>query len=385
MRLRSLSLRAARLIRTKRFAKPSPVKHHALLFLLLLLPLASAAEAGAFSWQGPKTPGRVRFALCQTPSAGAGASNRLEQVFDWGRLAVGGGADVVVFPELAFSSFSELDVAWRSSTSVWSRTAALAREGETWIVANHPTATGGETNAVYNETRVFGPDGAVAAIYRKRVLAHMDVRVSFSPGPPAVLAEFPFARIGLLVCKDAFFPDKCAEDYAGADILLVQFAHPGLDDRSAPEARRHPPSARALRELRGVRFGWRRLGKPFLAVNKAGRDGPYNLVGGSLAADASGRIVAVADAAPAILFVDFPLGPDGRILPEPASPAVGCSRPPRETRRAPSPSGSARSSMRGPASSCQRRPSLLESEPSATKTRSSVLTDSKRSQEAPSP
>ena len=297
------------------------MKRSALLSLFLLLPLAAAAEAGAFSWQRPKTQGRVRFALCQTPSTGAGTSNRLEQVFDWGRRAVGDGADVVVFPELAFSSFSELDVAWRSSTSVWFRASSLACEGGAWIVANHPTGTGGETNVVYNETRVFGPDGAVAAVYRKRVLANMDIQASFSPGPPAVLAELPFARIGLLVCKDAFFPDKGAEDYTGADILLVQFAHPGLDDRSAPDARWHPPSDRALRELQGVRFGWRQLGKPFLAVNKAGRDGPYSLVGGSLAADASGRIVAVADAAPAILFVDFPLGPDGRILPEPASPA----------------------------------------------------------------
>ena len=76
-----------------------------------------------------------------------------------------------------------------------------------------------------------------------------------------------------------------------------------------------------MREMHDARFDWRRLRKPFLAVNKTGPDGLYRLVGGSFAADASGRIVADVGAVPGVLFVDFPLGPDGRIVPEPATPA----------------------------------------------------------------
>ena len=84
-----------------------------------------------------------------------------------------------------------------------------------------------------NRSLLIGPDGAVAARYDK---IHMfDVNVSetevyresaaYRPGARAVLAETPFARIGMTVCYDVRFPHlyrRLAK--AGAQILTVPAA-----------------------------------------------------------------------------------------------------------------------------------------------------------------
>ncbi|GAB1479201.1 carbon-nitrogen hydrolase family protein [Paracoccaceae bacterium] len=84
-----------------------------------------------------------------------------------------------------------------------------------------------------NRSLLIGPDGAVAARYDK---IHMfDVNVSetevyresaaYRPGARAVLAETPFARVGMTVCYDVRFPHlyrRLAK--AGAQILTVPAA-----------------------------------------------------------------------------------------------------------------------------------------------------------------
>lgn len=84
-----------------------------------------------------------------------------------------------------------------------------------------------------NRSFLIGPDGAVVARYDK---IHMfDVNVSetevyresagYRPGSRAVLAETPFARIGMAVCYDLRFPHlfrRLAQ--AGAQILTVPAA-----------------------------------------------------------------------------------------------------------------------------------------------------------------
>ena len=84
-----------------------------------------------------------------------------------------------------------------------------------------------------NRSLLVGPDGTVTARYDK---IHMfDVNVSetevyresdgYRPGTRAVLAETPFARIGMTVCYDVRFPAlyrRLAQ--AGADVITVPAA-----------------------------------------------------------------------------------------------------------------------------------------------------------------
>lgn len=277
----------------------------------------------------PKHSGKVRFALCQTPSVFSKTETRIEFLFSWARRRLHGDEDVIVFPELAFSAFSDLSTAWRKAPAVWEAAAAFARERGAYLFVNHPHRPDGADGSLFNETRVFAPDGTVAFVYRKRVLSRMDEKALFLPGPPATMAQLPFGRIGVLICKDAFTPSEGSDRYASADVLLVQFAHPGVDNIRAPEARWFPPSGKAMSEVVESRFGWARFGKPYLAVNKTGPDGNYVLSGGSFASDASGRIVKPLKRLPDVFFTDFPLGPDGAILPNgisSAAPAVECER-----------------------------------------------------------
>jgi len=84
-----------------------------------------------------------------------------------------------------------------------------------------------------NRSFLIAPDGTIAARYDK---AHMfDVQISetehfresaaYRPGTQAVLAETPFARIGLSVCYDLRFPYLYRRlSKAGADVLTVPSA-----------------------------------------------------------------------------------------------------------------------------------------------------------------
>ena len=84
-----------------------------------------------------------------------------------------------------------------------------------------------------NRSFLIAPDGSVAASYDK--IHMLDVNVSatevyresegYRPGTKAVVAETPFARIGLTVCYDVRFPTlyrRLAQD--GAQIITVPAA-----------------------------------------------------------------------------------------------------------------------------------------------------------------
>lgn len=101
------------------------------------------------------------------------------------------------------------------------------------LIGSLGVLTSDEDGRFANRSLLIGPDGAVAARYDK---IHMfDVNVSetevyresaaYRPGARAVLAETPFARIGMTVCYDVRFPHlyrRLAK--AGAQILTVPAA-----------------------------------------------------------------------------------------------------------------------------------------------------------------
>ena len=271
-----------------------------------------------------KSPGKIRFALCQTSCVTSGPTNHVTQVLEWVSRHLQGDEDVIVLPELAFASFLDLESAWKEAPAVWSASAAFARERRAYLFANHPERE--EGGDLFNETRVFAPDGNVIATYRKRELANMDVAASFSKGKNVPLVQLPFAKVGILICKDAFIPSHEA-DYDKADILVAQFAHPGILEKRTPEQKWLKNPEESLAQLRDSWWKWRAFGKPYLAVNKIGHDGDYILVGGTFAADASGRKICLEETGPQILIVDLVLTDSikkfATILPSISAPGWG--------------------------------------------------------------
>lgn len=291
--------------------------------LLAALPGArgggNGTEADGRAWH-PRSAGRIRFAICQMATPPGDIAGNARRGLAWAEKAADGGADAVVFPEFSFVSYPDLlrgeevpdfdDAEWGLAAF-----AGFARRRGCWVVVNHPEREG---DGRYNETRLLGPDGRTAAVYRKCALAMVDGRLGMRPGNGGVVADLPFGRVGLLVCKDASEAEKFREAYAGADLLVAQFAHVVRGDRPwrrGGGGRRADPAVFAPfpEPLDDIVSACRRVfRKPLVVASKPGVEGPWPLAGGSRGLDAAGRTIAAAEGE-CLLWADFPCGADGRI------------------------------------------------------------------------
>ena len=156
-----------------------------------------------------------------------------------------------------------------------------------------------------NRSFLIAPDGGIAARYDK---IHMfDVNVSeteqyresagYRPGRKAVLAETPFARIGMSVCYDVRFPHlyrKLAK--AGAKVLTV----PAAFNDTTGAAHWH-----VLLRARAIENGAYVLA-PAQTGTHAAHDGrPRRTYGHSLAVSPWGEVLVDAGTGTGVSFVDL--------------------------------------------------------------------------------
>ena len=95
-----------------------------------------------------------------------------------------------------------------------------------------PEAIPGDPERVYNTALVIGPEGELAASYRKIHLfdvelpgAHLTESHGVAAGDTPVVADTPLGKLGLSVCYDLRFPELYRELASrGARILLVPSA-----------------------------------------------------------------------------------------------------------------------------------------------------------------
>ena len=157
-----------------------------------------------------------------------------------------------------------------------------------------------------NRSFLIGPDGMVAARYDK---IHMfDVSVSeteqyresagYRPGTRAVLAETPFARIGMSICYDLRFPQlyrRLAQ--AGAELLTVPAA---FNDTTG--AAHWEPLLRA----RAIETGCYVLAPAQCGSHAAHSNGrPRRTHGHAMAVSPWGEVLADAGSVPGIAFVEI--------------------------------------------------------------------------------
>ena len=155
------------------------------------------------------------------------------------RAAVHGGAGFVLTPECtnALSSNRARQRTLFRAEDQDPTLAALrdeaARAGIWLLIGSLGVLSDDPDGRFANRSFLIGPDGAIAARYDK---IHMfDVNVSdtevyresagYRPGHRAVLAETPFARIGMTVCYDVRFPHLYRHlAKAGAEVITVPAA-----------------------------------------------------------------------------------------------------------------------------------------------------------------
>ena len=177
-------------------------------------------------------PMRLSIALVQT-DAGPDAEANVARAVELADSAAAAGARLVALPE--YVQYRGPDPGYRASarpipgpfTEPFSD---VARRRGCWILAGSLAETSGDPARPFNTSALIGPDGAIAARYRKIHL--FDVAVDAGPvdtesarvsaGDEAVVADVDGVGLGLTICYDLRFPELYRTlALAGAEVLAV--------------------------------------------------------------------------------------------------------------------------------------------------------------------
>ncbi len=164
-----------------------------------------------------------------------------------------------------------------------------------------PGAGEGGEDAVANRSFLIGPDGRIEAVYDKIHMFDVDLaggesyRESrlYKPGGAAIVADLPWARLGLTVCYDVRFPllhRMLAE--AGASIIAV----PAAFTRTTGEAHWH-----ILLRARAIETGSFVIAAAQGGAHADGRE----TFGHSMIIDPWGAILAEAGVEPGFILADI--------------------------------------------------------------------------------
>jgi len=182
----------------------------------------------------------IRLAVVQPCVARSDESANVEQAVAYVRQAADQGAQIVAFPEcypgpysgpISFSATEPLSVVAREYgiyVGYGFMEPVGMGEGECEGVASETTkvvTTEDPSNQVYhNVYQMVGPDGAVVARYAKLIPSPVDPELSNKravAGNEFVLVETLWAKVGVLICWEAWFPELCRTlAMRGADVVL---------------------------------------------------------------------------------------------------------------------------------------------------------------------
>jgi len=254
----------------------------------------------------------MRSALIQLTVSDDPAAN-LPVTLDLVRKAAAGGAEFVLTPELTnglSSSRSHQRSVFRHEEDDPTLAAlrAEAQAAGVWLmIGSLGLLTHDADGRFANRSLLVAPDGSVAARYDK---IHMfDVNVSetevyresegYRPGARAVVAETPFARIGMTVCYDVRFP-----------ALYRRLAQGGAQVITVPAAFNHITGAahwETLLRARAIETGCFVLAPAQTGFHPETNGKGRRTHGHSLAIAPWGEILADAGTEPGVTFVDLDL------------------------------------------------------------------------------
>jgi predicted amidohydrolase len=180
----------------------------------------------------------VHTALIQLSVTDDPAAN-LPVTVDLVRQAVSGGARFVLTPEC--TNILSSDRAHQRAVlhpeaddpTLAALRAEAAQAGVWLLIGSLALRTDDPDGRFANRSFLIAPDGTIAARYDKIHMFDVDVSETeryresegYRPGARAVLADTPFARIGMAVCYDLRFPHLFrALAQAGAQVLTVPAA-----------------------------------------------------------------------------------------------------------------------------------------------------------------
>lgn len=244
---------------------------------------------------------------CVQLNAGPEIAPNLEIAADHVRSAAADGADLIALPENA-----TMVVHGREAILARARHegdhpaipvfATLARETGVPILVGS-LAVLLEDGRAANRSFLFAADGTVLARYDKLHMFDVDLpggesyreSDTFRPGDSAVVADLPWARLGLSICYDVRFPHLYRDlARAGADVIAV----PSAFTRQTGEAHWH-----LLLRARAIETGCFIVAPAQTGTHHKDR----KTFGHSLIVDPWGRVLADAGTEPGIVAADIDL------------------------------------------------------------------------------
>lgn len=251
-------------------------------------------------------------ALAQLSVSDDPAAN-LPVTLDLVRAAAAGGAGFVLTPECTniLSSDRAHQQAVLHPEETDPTLAALRAEAERlgiWLlIGSLALKTGDADGRFANRSFLIGPAGKIVARYDKIHMFDVDVSPTekyresegYRPGSKAVLAQTPFARIGLSVCYDLRFPQLFRRlARGGAQILTVPAAFNDTTGAAHWES---------LLRARAIENGCFVLAPAQCGTHAAHAGRPRRTHGHSLAVAPWGEVLADAGMAPGVTLVDLDL------------------------------------------------------------------------------
>lgn len=109
----------------------------------------------------------------------------------------------------------------------------MARKHKTWLLIGSVAVLSDREKLTYNRSLLFNPDGEIAAHYDKIHLFDVEVgdgqtyreSARILPGEKAVIAQAPWAKLGMTICYDIRFPQLYrALAKSGVEIITVPAA-----------------------------------------------------------------------------------------------------------------------------------------------------------------
>jgi len=270
----------------------------------------------------------MRLALGQTnPTIGdlAGNERRLAEMID---QALGEGADLIVFPELAIIGYPPKDLLLKPAV-VQGCLEAVERLADRCrgiaAVIGLPVVSDAERGLALHNAAAWCEDGRIVRTHRKSLLPTYDVFDEtryFEPGPAVELASAAVGRIGVSICEDLWNDPEIFHRplyggdpiqtlaAAGAEVVVNCSASPYV---AGKHAFRHRLIANAATKHR----------LPIVYCNQVGGNDELIFDGGSCVVAPGGEVLARArDFEEDLLLVDMPTpdagdaSPAGRVEPQ---------------------------------------------------------------------
>ena len=166
----------------------------------------------------------VKIALGQFESIQGDTQANLNKMLSMTDQAAEAGADLIVFPELAYSgyfcpSYQMQQLAEPKDGPFVQQMCKKAKEKRIHIIAGYPEATD-VLGKMYNSAIFIDDDGKVIENMRK-VYAWGEEKLKFREGNRYPVVETKFGKVGMLICYDVEYPEPARiEALKGAEIIV---------------------------------------------------------------------------------------------------------------------------------------------------------------------